>query len=123
MAARVIQPSPLQDLSCRFWQDDEPVIINADKEMAVVTAAAVTVDGMPSKKARAPVSAKQIPSARSRLGVILLLLDQVLFTVYKHLFILCVLLNMVGLVLVANGHFLYARQHSADFGSSPRATS
>ena len=93
--------------------DDEPVVIGADEEMAVATAAAVAVDDAPSKKASAPASAKQAPSARSRLGVILL--DQGLFTVYKRLFVLCVALNTVGLVLAATGHFPYAREHAAVF--------
>ena len=84
--------------------DDEPVVTGADEEMAVVTAAAVAADDVPSnKKASAPASAKQAPSARSRLGVILL--DQGLFTVYKRLFVLCVASNAVGLALAATGHF------------------
>ncbi|PUZ55845.1 hypothetical protein GQ55_5G244800 [Panicum hallii var. hallii] len=94
--------------------DDEPVHVGADEEMAVVTAAAAAaVDDVPSKKASAPASAKKAPSARSRLGVILL--DQGLFTVYKRLFVLCAALNTVGLALAATGHFPYAREHAAVF--------
>ncbi|OEL21662.1 hypothetical protein BAE44_0017319 [Dichanthelium oligosanthes] len=92
--------------------DDETVVIGADEEM-VVAKVAVAVDDAPGKKASAPATAKPAPSARSRLGVILL--DQGLFTVYKRLFVLCVALNAVGLALAATGHFPYARVHAAVF--------
>ncbi|KAK7302914.1 hypothetical protein RJT34_13811 [Clitoria ternatea] len=49
----------------------------------------------------------------SRLSVILL--DQGLFTVYKRLFIVCLALNVAGLVLAATGHFPYARNRAAMF--------
>ncbi|XP_072150334.1 adenylate-forming reductase 06235 isoform X2 [Setaria viridis] len=91
--------------------DDEGA--DDDEEMAVAAAAAA-VDDAPGKKASAPAaSAKEAPSARSRLGVILL--DQGLFTVYKRLFVLCFALNAVGLALAATGHFPYARGHAAVF--------
>ncbi|CAL4948744.1 unnamed protein product [Urochloa decumbens] len=96
--------------------DDEPVLIGADEEKAVVAAAAVAVGHAPGKKASAPAVAPAkppAPSARSRLGVILL--DQGLFTVYKRLFALCVALNAVGLALAVSGHFPYAREHAATF--------
>ncbi|KAJ1284300.1 hypothetical protein BS78_03G193800 [Paspalum vaginatum] len=100
------------DLDLDEEDDDEPVVDGADVEMAVA-AAAVAVDDVPGKKASAPAPAKPAPSARSRLGVILL--DQGLFTVYKRLFVLCVVLNAVGLALAATGHFPYAREHAAVF--------
>ncbi|CAO2165527.1 unnamed protein product [Urochloa humidicola] len=87
---------------------DELVFIGTDEEKAVVAAAAVAVDDTPGKKAKPPA-----PSARSRLGVILL--DQGLFTVYKRLFALCAALNAVGLALAASGHFPYAMGHAAAF--------
>ncbi|KAF7840313.1 adenylate-forming reductase 03009-like [Senna tora] len=49
----------------------------------------------------------------SRLSIILL--DQGLFTVYKRLFILCLTLNITGLVLAATGHFPYARNRATLF--------
>ncbi|OWM77348.1 hypothetical protein CDL15_Pgr016745 [Punica granatum] len=49
----------------------------------------------------------------SRLSVILL--DQGLFTVYKRLFVICLILNIVGLVLAATGHFPYARNRATLF--------
>uniref|UniRef100_A0A6N2N6M1 Uncharacterized protein n=1 Tax=Salix viminalis TaxID=40686 RepID=A0A6N2N6M1_SALVM len=58
----------------------------------------------PSKPAR-----KQ----ESRLSVILL--DQGLFTVYKRLFVVCLTLNITGLVLAATGKFPYARNRAALF--------
>lgn len=61
-------------------------------------------DEPPSKPAR-----KQ----ESRLSVILL--DQGLFTVYKRLFVVCLTLNMIGLVLAATGNFPYARNRAALF--------
>jgi len=95
--------------------DDESVsaVHAADEELGVVTAAGVADDtpGKAAAGARAPP--KPVPSARSRLGVILL--DQGLFTVYKRLFVLCVALNTVGLLLAATGHFPYAREHAAVF--------
>ncbi|CAA2967742.1 uncharacterized protein LOC111376191 [Olea europaea subsp. europaea] len=49
----------------------------------------------------------------SRLSVIFL--DQGLFTVYKRLFVVCLALNITGLVLAATGHFPYARNRAALF--------
>lgn len=49
----------------------------------------------------------------SRLSVILL--DQGLFTVYKRLFVVCLTLNITGLVLAATGKFPYARNRAALF--------
>ncbi|KAJ1393982.1 hypothetical protein SESBI_34520 [Sesbania bispinosa] len=49
----------------------------------------------------------------SRLSVILL--DQGLFTVYKRLFMVCLTLNITGLVVAATGHFPYARNRAALF--------
>lgn len=49
----------------------------------------------------------------SRLSVILL--DQGLFTVYKRLFVVSLILNVTGLVLAATGHFSYARDRPALF--------
>ncbi|XP_073057530.1 adenylate-forming reductase 03009 [Primulina eburnea] len=54
---------------------------------------------------------KQAPN--TRLSVILL--DQGLFTVYKQLFVVCLLLNITGLVLAATGKFPYARSRAALF--------
>nr|XP_023919359.1 adenylate-forming reductase 03009-like [Quercus suber] len=56
------------------------------------------------------------PAARkkhSRLSIILL--DQGLFTVYKRLFVVCLTLNITGLVLAAMGQFPYARNRAALF--------
>ncbi|KAI4304406.1 hypothetical protein MLD38_039922 [Melastoma candidum] len=49
----------------------------------------------------------------ARLSVILL--DQGLFTVYKRLFVVCLVLNITGLVLAALGRFPYARNRAALF--------
>ncbi|KAK2984194.1 hypothetical protein RJ640_017307 [Escallonia rubra] len=49
----------------------------------------------------------------SRLSVILL--DQGLFTVYKRLFVVCMALNITGLVLAATGNFPYARNKATLF--------
>ncbi|XP_058103603.1 adenylate-forming reductase 03009-like [Magnolia sinica] len=65
----------------------------------------------PSKKEISAVKAK--PPTESRLSVILL--DQGLFTVYKRLFVICLTLNILGLVLAATGHFPYARRKAALF--------
>ncbi|CDO96756.1 unnamed protein product [Coffea canephora] len=59
---------------------------------------------------------KPKPAAKpnpNRLSVILL--DQGLFTVYKRLFVVCLTLNITGLVLAATGHFPYARNKAALF--------
>ncbi|XP_076904545.1 adenylate-forming reductase 03009-like [Bidens hawaiensis] len=63
----------------------------------------------PSKK----IVSKPTKPKDSRLSVILL--DQGLFTVYKRLFIVCLALNITGLVLAATGHFPYARNRAAVF--------
>ncbi|GFP96657.1 hypothetical protein PHJA_001809800 [Phtheirospermum japonicum] len=49
----------------------------------------------------------------TRLSVILL--DQGLFTVYKRLFLVCIALNVTGVVLAAAGRFPYARARPALF--------
>jgi hypothetical protein len=92
------------DLELEDNDDDENVVNGVDEEMAVAEVAPA-VDGAQSKK---PASA-----GRSRLGVILL--DQGLFTVYKRLFVLCVVLNTTALALAATGRFPYARGHAALF--------
>ena len=45
----------------------------------------------------------------------IILLHQGLFTVYKRLFVVCLALNITGLVLAATGHFPYARKRAALF--------
>ncbi|KAF3451374.1 hypothetical protein FNV43_RR07469 [Rhamnella rubrinervis] len=49
----------------------------------------------------------------SRLSVILL--DQGLFTVYKRLFVVCLALNITGIVLAITGNFLYAKNRATLF--------
>ncbi|KAL1805664.1 hypothetical protein ACET3Z_028732 [Daucus carota] len=56
---------------------------------------------------------KVVKPKQSRLSVILL--DQGLFTVYKRLFVVCLAINITGLVLAATGKFSYARNHAAIF--------
>ncbi|KAD3068803.1 hypothetical protein R6Q59_017197 [Mikania micrantha] len=64
----------------------------------------------PSKK----IVSKPIAKPKgSRLSVILL--DQGLFTVYKRLFMVCLVVNITGLTLAATGHFPYARNHATVF--------
>ncbi|XP_058100729.1 adenylate-forming reductase 03009-like [Magnolia sinica] len=65
----------------------------------------------PAKKESSVTKAKQ--QRESRLSVILL--DQGLFTVYKRLFAVCLLLNLLALVLAATGRFPYARRKAALF--------
>lgn len=60
-----------------------------------------------------PSAAAKKKSSSSRLSVILL--DQGLFTVYKRLFVVCLALNITGLVLAAAGEFPYARNRPALF--------
>ncbi|KAL5729935.1 hypothetical protein ACHQM5_002822 [Ranunculus cassubicifolius] len=62
----------------------------------------------PSKREQPPPKLKQ-----SRLAVILL--DQGLFTVYKRLFVLCILANVTCLALAATGNFPYARNRPTLF--------
>ena len=57
--------------------------------------------------------AKVSKQKESRLSIILL--DQGLFTVYKRLFMVSLILNSIGLVLAATGHFSYARRKAALF--------
>ncbi|GJM93926.1 hypothetical protein PR202_ga10523 [Eleusine coracana subsp. coracana] len=90
---------------CDLEDEDTDYESAVDEESAVSVTAAPVDD---NKKPREPASA-----GRSRLGVILL--DQGLFTVYKRLFVLCIVLNATGLALAATGHFPYARGHAAVF--------
>lgn len=60
-----------------------------------------------------PAAAAKKKPPSSRLSVILL--DQGLFTVYKRLFVVCLALNITGLVLAAAGEFPYARNRPALF--------
>ncbi|TKY71815.1 hypothetical protein E2542_SST00547 [Spatholobus suberectus] len=55
------------------------------------------------------------PARKNESRVSVLLLDQGLFTVYKRLFIICLTLNVTGLVLAATGHFPYARNRVSLF--------
>lgn len=76
-----------------------------DKEKKLTPPPPVDKQGQPmSKPARKP---------ESRLSIILL--DQGLFTVYKRLFVVCLTLNITGLVLAATGNFRYARNRAAIF--------
>lgn len=65
------------------------------------------------KPAPVPIKPQKKPAPSSRLSVILL--DQGLFTVYKRLFVVSLLLNVTGLVLAATGHFPYAQNRPALF--------
>ncbi|OMO76291.1 hypothetical protein CCACVL1_15784 [Corchorus capsularis] len=67
----------------------------------------------PSASKREQTVPKPARKQESRLSVILL--DQGLFTVYKRLFVVCLTLNIIGLVLAATGHFPYARNRAALF--------
>jgi hypothetical protein len=91
--------------------DDESVAADEDEEMALAS----DVRSCRSRRSLTS-SAKPVRAAakgHSRLGVILL--DQGLFTVYKRLFVLCVVLNAAGLATAATGHFPYAKRHAALF--------
>ncbi|CAK9148156.1 unnamed protein product [Ilex paraguariensis] len=68
---------------------------------------------LPKAKSQHVQPAKPTKPKDSRLSVILL--DQGLFTVYKRLFVVCLALNITGLVLAATGHFPYARRRAALF--------
>ncbi|KAK4440030.1 hypothetical protein Salat_0337900 [Sesamum alatum] len=78
-------------------------------------------EGHEEGKVSQPASPLPIPppqsgpkkQSSSRLSVILL--DQGLFTVYKRLFVVCLALNITGLVLAAVGKFPYARDRAALF--------
>ncbi|XP_051224903.1 adenylate-forming reductase 06235-like [Lolium perenne] len=110
----------LDDSDDEDADDDESVAadeIHDDEEMALATAAP-DVSNVRSRSRRSlSSSAKPVRAAaakgHSRLGVILL--DQGLFTVYKRLFMLCVVLNAAGLAAAATGHFPYAKGHAALF--------
>ncbi|XP_022854907.1 uncharacterized protein LOC111376191 [Olea europaea var. sylvestris] len=66
-----------------------------------------------SKREQTKATGSAAKGKPSRLSVILL--DQGLFTVYKRLFVVCLALNITGLVLAATGHFPYARNRAALF--------
>lgn len=78
-------------------------------------------EGHEEEKLSQPPSPLPVPPPKSgpkkqsssRLSVILL--DQGLFTVYKRLFVVCLALNITGLVLAAVGRFPYARNRAALF--------
>ncbi|KAL0398491.1 UNVERIFIED_CONTAM: hypothetical protein Sradi_2192400 [Sesamum radiatum] len=58
---------------------------------------------------------KSAPKKQSSSRLSVILLDQGLFTVYKRLFVVCLALNITGLVLAAVGRFPYARNRAALF--------
>ncbi|KAK3206998.1 hypothetical protein Dsin_021044 [Dipteronia sinensis] len=62
-------------------------------------------------------SKRQQGTARKQSGsrLLVILLDQGLFTVYKRLFAVFLTLNIIGLVLAATGNFPYARKRAALF--------
>ncbi|CAK7350442.1 unnamed protein product [Dovyalis caffra] len=93
------------DLDGENDQDDISLAaLEEGKEQKLAPFPSGTKLEQPSKPAR-----KQ----ESRLSVILL--DQGLFTVYKRLFVVCLTLNITGLVIAATGKFPYARNRSALF--------
>ncbi|KAK4770033.1 hypothetical protein SAY87_030565 [Trapa incisa] len=77
---------------------------NADKQRALANYA--------SKREQ---SSKPAPVGKQESRLSIILLDQGLFTVYKRLFVVCLTLNIVGLVLAATGQFPYARNKAALF--------
>ncbi|KAF9589549.1 hypothetical protein IFM89_025582 [Coptis chinensis] len=65
---------------------------------------------VPSKREQPPKIARP---KESRLSIILL--DQGLFTVYKRLFVLCLVINLTLLILAASGSFPYAKKNATLF--------
>ncbi|CAL0309288.1 unnamed protein product [Lupinus luteus] len=55
------------------------------------------------------------PAQRNQSRLSVILLKQGFFTVYKQLFMVCMALNVTGLVLAAKGHFPYARNRATLF--------
>ncbi|CAI9292793.1 unnamed protein product [Lactuca saligna] len=97
-------------------EDDDNVLINIeegyeleDNNKLPLTFPVPELPQAPSKK----IVSKPTKQNESRLSVILL--DQGLFTVYKRLFMVCLTLNITGLVLAAMGRFPYARNHATLF--------
>ncbi|KAI3680780.1 hypothetical protein L6452_35556 [Arctium lappa] len=97
--------------------DDDNVLINIEEgyelddkyELPLPVSIPEILPQIPSKK----IISKPTKPKESRLSVILL--DQGLFTVYKRLFVVCLALNVAGLVLAATGRFRYARNHATLF--------
>ncbi|RVW79127.1 hypothetical protein CK203_051341 [Vitis vinifera] len=85
-------------------KDVEEGNIHEEKEQKLVPVSFTSKREQPAKVAR---------QQESRLSIILL--DQGLFTVYKQLFMVCLILNIIGLVLAATGHFPYAKRKAALF--------
>ncbi|KZV44742.1 hypothetical protein F511_34432 [Dorcoceras hygrometricum] len=96
--------------------DDNLVDIEEGHEVERVEQKPFSLPPALSKREKPPAKSgasatKQAPKAR--LSVILL--DQGLFTIYKRLFLVCLVLNTTGLVLAATGKFPYARNRAALF--------
>ncbi|CAK9152582.1 unnamed protein product [Ilex paraguariensis] len=68
---------------------------------------------LPQSLSKREQASKTTKPKESRLSIILL--DQGLFTVYKRLFVVCLTLNITGLILAATEHFPYARRKAALF--------
>ena len=96
------------DIDENDFEDDlkdlEQGAVHEEKEQKLVPVS------FTSKREQPATVARQL---ESRLSIILL--DQGPFTVYKRLFMVCLLLNIIGLVLAATGHFPYARRKAALF--------
>ncbi|KAJ9566009.1 hypothetical protein OSB04_001975 [Centaurea solstitialis] len=98
--------------------DEENVLINIEEGYELDDKYEFPLpDSIPEVIPRAPsekiVSKPKKPNKDTRLSVILL--DQGLFTVYKRLFMVCLALNVTGLVLAATGRFPYARNRATLF--------
>ncbi|XP_028774888.1 adenylate-forming reductase 03009-like [Neltuma alba] len=92
--------------------DDDTVLEDVPEETHDVENQKPVMVLLPSKREQVQPS-KPARKSGSRLSIILL--DQGLFTVYKRLFVLSLILNITGLVLAATGHFPYARNRAALF--------
>ncbi|XP_024993034.1 adenylate-forming reductase 03009-like [Cynara cardunculus var. scolymus] len=105
------------DLETDYEDDGDSILINIEEgyelddkhELPLPVSIPEVLPQAPSKK----ILSKPTKPKDSRLSVILL--DQGLFTVYKRLFMVCLALNITGLVLAATGHFSYARNHATLF--------
>ncbi|KVH89472.1 adenylate-forming reductase 03009-like [Cynara cardunculus var. scolymus] len=105
------------DLETDDEDDEDNVLVNIEEgyelddkhELPLQVSVPEMLPQAPSKK----ILSKPTKPKESRLSVILL--HQGLFTVYKRLFMVCLALNIAGLVLAATGYFPYARNHATLF--------
>ncbi|KAI3888010.1 hypothetical protein MKW92_050312 [Papaver armeniacum] len=100
-----------------IYEDEEEVDLEVffEKDLEKQNSVLKTSFGSKPSTKRQESLLRKLPPKKSQSRLSIILLDQGLFTVYKRLFVVCLTLNIVGIVLAAIGRFPYAKEKAALF--------